>query len=224
VKNVFVLWSGGLDSTYLIYDNLTKGHYVRGGYVELVNNKFQVYKEKNSLCKLYDIFEANFGDQFSYTELVKFDVDNKGDYLWLPQPLIWLTSSLFISGSFDEIQLAYIMNDDAISYLEDLKKIHRSYVPIAPGLPPIKFPLSKTKKEEIIERLPKQYLKEISFCESDEEIRYCGECPSCKRMKNLLNDISKYKDFFAFGVSDKSIQFEFDFGEETKHVINGFSI
>ena len=212
MKKVFVLWSSGLDSTYLIYDNLRKGNCVKAGYIEITNNEWQVYKEKNSICKLYDIFRVNYGDNFDYTELTKFGVEIEGQrHVLLPQALIWLASALYIDRWADEIQLAYVMNDDAISYIEDFKRIHRANKALAPEIPPLTFPLTKTKKEEILEELPEIYLKEISFCESSGEAQYCGKCPSCIRMKNTLEKMGdKYKNLFIFGANSEPIQYELD--------------
>lgn len=215
MKKVFILWSGGLDSTYLVFDNLRKGNNVTAGYIEIENNKSVVFKERTSICKLYDIFYENYPETFCYKELSKVLIEASGiSYLHFKQIPIWLMSSLYVCGEFDEIQIAYVMNDDAIAYLEDLKKIHRANRSIAPDIPPITFPLAKTKKESIIETLPEFYLKQISFCEGvDSDIPFCGECPSCNRMKNTLENMGdKYKNLFAFGVSTEPIQYELDLG------------
>lgn len=41
MKKVGVLFSGGIDSTYLIWKNLKEGNYVIPFYVEIINNEKQ---------------------------------------------------------------------------------------------------------------------------------------------------------------------------------------
>jgi PP-loop superfamily ATP-utilizing enzyme len=56
-KTTYVLWSGGLDSTYLIQYLLEKNpkQVVRAGYIELVNNVYKTKMETAAIvrCCLY---------------------------------------------------------------------------------------------------------------------------------------------------------------------------
>jgi 7-cyano-7-deazaguanine synthase in queuosine biosynthesis len=85
--------------------------------------------------------------------------------------------------------------------------------------PKLTFPLAKTKKEEIIKGLPEIYLKEINFCEGPTTTRFCGNCPSCKRMKNLLDSVGKYHELFTFGKDDEPVQLELEFEDTQKRDI-----
>ena len=60
MKNVFILWSGGLDSTYLIYKNLNEGNKVISGYVSLLNNGKKVDMERQAIEKLKEEFNKEF--------------------------------------------------------------------------------------------------------------------------------------------------------------------
>jgi hypothetical protein len=214
VKNIFVLWSGGLDSTYLVYKNLLEGNTVKAGYVEIKNNIEKTIKERTSLVKLYEIFNDNFGDRFSYAEQSTFEVKASIDSVSLKQVPVWICSILYMDLNIDEVQIGYVSNDDAISFLEEIKRIYRSYEPIVERLPKLVFPLTKTKKEEIVPKLPMKYLKEVSFCEGSNSIRFCGECHPCKRMREVLSSMdASYHKLFAFGKSDEPIQYELDLGD-----------
>jgi hypothetical protein len=103
-------------------------------------------------------------------------------------PILILNSLLEIEPDVDKIAIGYVMNDDAISYLKEIKDIYRSFEKIKADrkLPSLEFPLSKFKKSEIVKSLPFQYLKEITFCEGIED--NCGTCPTCRRWKTLEED------------------------------------
>lgn len=44
-KTVLIPWSGGVDSTYLIYSNLVKGNNVVSGSIAFLNNLGQSFSE-----------------------------------------------------------------------------------------------------------------------------------------------------------------------------------
>jgi len=45
-KNILVLWSGGFDSTYLVYKNLQEGNNVFTIYNKIINSKDKIKYEK----------------------------------------------------------------------------------------------------------------------------------------------------------------------------------
>jgi hypothetical protein len=97
--------------------------------------------------------------------------------------------------------MGYVMNDDAISYIDDIKRVYNSYKSLSDSLVPIKFPLKKFKKEMIIDELPEKYSELTITCEEPrikgngnaEILDYdaCGYCPACKRQLNT----GIYKNF-----------------------------
>ena len=55
--NIFIPWSGGADSTYLILlKTLQEGHTVYSGYFELQNNKEKVKRELTAINKMLPFF------------------------------------------------------------------------------------------------------------------------------------------------------------------------
>jgi len=191
-KKVAILWSGGLDSTYLIYKNLLEGNTVYAYYIEINNNINKVIKEKEAMESLTKLFIDKYGTAFDNRgTLVYIDVNTLyGNCLIFSQMPIWITALQFI-GNVDEIQIGYCMNDDAISYLDDIKNIHHSFSSIKTKEIPISFPLSKIKKEEELNFLPEEYKKLIWYCENPINNKPCHECCSCKRY-NSIGFIPKY--------------------------------
>ena len=166
-KRVGILFSGGLDSTYLVWDNLRKGNEVFPVYFTIKNNFNKPTLEKNRINLLYKSFYETYGDLIRSPEhVITVEVTNAGNDLHLQQVPIWILGLQYsqIYG-LDEIQIGYVMNDDAISYIDDIKKIYESYKGISRNQIPITFPLLKSKKEELFNELPKKYRDLTVTCE-----------------------------------------------------------
>lgn len=198
MRKVAVLFSGGLDSTYLIWKNLKDGNIVFPIYVEIENNYIKTILEKNRMKLLYNEFVKEFNSSENYERkiheihyAISVGVHACENSLYFKQIPIWLFSIMFMqSMEVDEIQIGYVSNDDAISYLSDMKKIYKSYQPICEPLKPLVFPLTKMKKYIMFQELPEQYRKLIISCENAriigsneaEFVEYepCCECIPCK--------------------------------------------
>lgn len=170
-KKVVVFFSGGLDSTFLVWKNLTEGNIVYPVYVEIGNNKNKSILEKNRTKLLWDLFKKEFKCDDYYQSAVNniftITVDANESSLYFKQMPIWILGAIYAQGfDADEIQIGYVMNDDAISYLKDIKNIYRSYQPICETLIPLKFPLSKKAKFQMMSELPKKYRDLIISCEN----------------------------------------------------------
>lgn len=178
-----VLWSGGLDSTYMIYKYLQEHHSVEAYYIEIKNNKEKTKRELKAikeLCKLFKNYAFEYKGILSDFSLNIID-DNISNFYQSP---FWITSAYYLKGP---VSIGYIMNDDSISYLQDYKNIVTSYNKLRN--PPLKleFPLYKLNKQYIMKALPKEYLKHITYCEGTEKSP-CGKCHSCIRYKTIMNE------------------------------------
>lgn len=200
MKNVLILSSSGLDSTYLVYDNLKKGNRVTSIYVEVTNNSCKVEVEKKALVNQELFFKKNFPSLDYYLKLDNTSVSLRDvDYdLIFTQIPIWVFAVIFNTRNIDEVQIGYVMNDDAISYLQDIKDIYNQFSSISTReLPELTFPLAKLKKHDFISNLPEELLENVTFCEwpsvFDGIMKPCGDCPACRRYKNegLYNKIIK---------------------------------
>lgn len=191
-KRILVSFSGGLDSTYLIYDNLKKGDKVSGLYTTILNNENKVTVEKFQVDKIVEVFNKEFPDQFTLEQGIDIMVYGGCD-LHLKQIMIWVMSALYQGASYDEVHLGAVMNDDLISYIDDVKKTWKSFSFLSDDLPKLRFPLVKTPKYEIVRHLPVQYKELVVYCENPRIIKpvkgrnkqlvfeNCGWCDPCKR-------------------------------------------
>lgn len=194
IKKVGVLFSGGLDSTYLIWDNLEKGNIVKPIYIEITNNSEKLILEKNRVERICELFHKNYGDRIERVKYkLTFDVYPE-DHLYFKQVPIWIIAMLYTQQFYDELQIGYVIGDDAISFLGDFKKLYKQYNKINDNkLIPLKFPLKKKSKMEINEELPSEYKNLVVSCESPKLINTnvdvyqyepCGKCPPCVKILN----------------------------------------
>ena len=126
-KRNLVLWSGGLDSTHLVYDNLSKGNKVAALYIELTNNEEKVKLEKAALKKMTKILQKSFPDKLDvyYSYTLTLLTGNYAD-VFLTQAYMWATVAPLFTKDVDETQIAYVMNDDAVSYISEVRKIYNA--------------------------------------------------------------------------------------------------
>lgn len=195
MKKVVVLFSGGLDSTYLVYDNLRKGNIVIPVYTNIENNESIQKHERRAVDILHEEFEKEFGTMIHRVEN-PLDIKISASHSFaLPQIPLWVFSAFCTNlDRVDEVQVAYVMKDDAISYLNEIKRLFnltkqfmvrwKNYQKVK-----VTFPLSKTSKYEIARDLPERYFKHTYFCEypnvneRGEHTSDCGECSSCESVK-----------------------------------------
>lgn len=182
---VLVALSGGIDSVYLVYKLLQEQHTVTGMYIALDNNSTKVAYETEALKPIVQFFEDNFPSSFNYWGVGSSFAIHRLSGNSYAQPPIWLLGLRFASSPFDQVALGYVMNDDAISYLDELQNLWGSLTPFFDNTPQLVFPLAKSKKEKFIHLLPKTLYDACVFCENPQEGSICGECTPCLRRKHL---------------------------------------
>ena len=219
-KTVYVLWSGGLDSTYLIYKLLKDDPTVKvvAGYIEIKNNQDKSIMEKDRCQKLAEIFFKEYKYRFDYRGVVTtVDILSvHAQKLKFNQVPIWIFGAIMsIPRDIDEVAISYVMNDDAISYLADIKNVWDTYAEFVYGkMPTLTFPLMKTKKEEIIDELPSEIKELVWWCETpkmkivvDSEklptsFEPCGHCNSCDHSP-IMKSVKRGIEYGVVGCKDQ---------------------
>lgn len=196
-KKIAVMFTGGLDSTYLLYKNLRDGHIVTPIYITIENNVDKTEKEKvvrdAILTSLKDDFK--FTNLDTLTELMSVRVSGRTDCYDLPQMPVWAFATSWLDGkSFDEIHIGYVMNDCAVSYVEDIKRVYKSFEllqnrKLTDHKTILKFPLAKTSKYEIMESMPDGLASKVWACETPNR-KYVGP----KVTLSLASEYPEIKD------------------------------
>ena len=181
-KSVFVLWSGGLDSTYMIQQYLALGHTVRAGYVEILNNTEKTVRELKAIECMTPLFKGDF----SYVGVVgKYSIETPENYVFNQVTNLFI--ALHSVQRCDMIAIGYCMNDDILGWLGDVKKAYLAFKPLVNHLPKLTFPLLKTSKVESMGNLAPELSHHITWCEAEAVISpdTC-ECVPCRRMRNTF--------------------------------------
>jgi 7-cyano-7-deazaguanine synthase in queuosine biosynthesis len=190
MAKIFVPWSGGLDSTRLLALLSNQGHQVTCGHIEIINNVEKNKREEEARSK---IIKSGYLSKYNISYdgcIYKADLSLKNKALGLIQVPVWIAGLVnHVCDRFDKVALGYVMNDDAISFLDDIKRIYNAYNGVMqPGekLPKLIFPLIKSHKRILWRDLDDDVKHLVSWCENtrgDEDD--CGSCVPCSKMKHL---------------------------------------
>jgi len=198
--NILIPFSGGLDSTFLIYKTLKDENTPILTYFKVKNNtlktRIELIHRKAIIGELKKIFEKSILERWieDLGEQIEIEITGEVNESYaLIQPPIWIYGIHSVSErKYDKIQIAYVLGDHAVSYLEDIQTLYKAYTPFVRNkindLKPLEFPLIKYHKEEIIDELPKSLLNLTWTCENPRivfEDEQCFVYSSCiaKRCK-----------------------------------------
>jgi len=239
-KRVGVLFSGGLDSTYLVWKNLEKGNEVVPIYIEIENNTDKSKLEKNRIGILWDMFRDEYKHKIEkIVYSIKIDI-NASDNLMFKQIPVWISGLVYSQNhGIEELQIGYVGGDDALGHLSEIKKIYKSYRHICDQpLKKLVFPLKKKHKYEMLNELPEKYHSWIVSCEAPrlenedaEVIDYtpCGHCPPCLKIMHSNNFGTRLNEKYRKKVVDyafdiiqeyrkEDIKMEIDSENEMQHI------
>lgn len=193
-KQYIALWSGGLDSTAMIYRYLRAGHSVHAISCQLINNEGQARKEIQARKQLAQLFRRDFPTTFSCWVDRLTTLQHTGESfisvrgsarLVLPQAPLWIMTALYADApSGEEIQavlIGYVSGDDALEYEAELRAAWQGFDGLVHHLPPLEFPLATVRKSELVEGLPPDYLRHVWVCGEPQKGRACDQCCDCRR-------------------------------------------
>ncbi|AFX93643.1 QueC-like queuosine biosynthesis [Serratia phage phiMAM1] len=191
-KTVIVFWTGGVDSTFLVFYYLMQGYTVMTQWVDIINNSGKTEAEKAArkavINELKSIFEpTKLFARLHVMGLPLMRIDFRGkSRADLPQALIWVLATSFFTVDHD-IVMGYCNGDDALAFLPQIKKFIKSmnvnmlHTPVNAY-----FPLIGMKKEWFAAAMPQAVLKATHSCEyvgePDYEKETC-QCAPCRRRR-----------------------------------------
>jgi hypothetical protein len=156
-KKVCIMFSGGCDSL-----SLALRHLEAGDNVALCHIIFNP-DETPAAYMIYKILKDIYKDQvLGFFKLFnEITIDNGEDTIgWNQQPITAFYASMIprcLKDNCTAIESAYIMNDDAVSYIKELRGIYNNAMAFKTmdAKVPYKFPLSKTKHFENVDYIRK---------------------------------------------------------------------
>lgn len=212
-KVPLMLFSGGMDSTYLLHTLLAKGDvdvlYVKGGQAaDKITQELAV--RKRIIWKL----EQLTGNRVRYDHHVSTDQLFAGmpNYSWC-QPAMWMTGALHHvdSSRHSKLVIGYVSDDGIISRLHNIKRAwHHLQMFSKHSKPvPVEFPLHTTSKQSIMKMMDVRMWDYIWVCEMpiDKEgvTSACGNCVPCLTQHGQLAIYEKangrtYREYIDNGV------------------------
>jgi hypothetical protein len=170
LKNVMVLWSGGTDSTYLIYKYLSESHNVWAAYVTVRNNCGPNTQENLARRNLAPIFRLNFGARFTdLGSVASVHLSRSNPNLILPQAVLFPVVLNALPPGLDEIALGYMAADQFEAplmegFVEKVRASLESFRSMVHGAKwKVVFPLLSKSKREIRALLPPAY-RGLVYC------------------------------------------------------------
>lgn len=180
-KRPLVLWSGGLDSTFLMWHLLQTSDvdytYIVGGQ-RLAKQDREDQARKAALKYFHEHapFKANYVDP-----KVEANISNMGQLTW-SQPALWLIGAL---GAVDHtqhssVQAAYVLGDEILAMQEFLQQTWYGLQGLSKqGMVPLYLPLRMMSKYYILNMIPKALYDCVWYCETPDDDEPCGRCMSC---------------------------------------------
>ncbi len=188
-KTIFVFWSGGIDSTFLLQRLLADPQYetVLTGYVAIDNNAAKVETELAAMARLQPILEE-LGPCVPLGVVMRVSFYKANRNLAMKQMPIWLLAAIeAIHVQIDEIALGYVGTDEAAAHVEDLRTIYGAYQPLLfRERPPLLFPILHFDKQDVVEQLDPRLRALCVHCElpvrnERGELVACRACRICQR-------------------------------------------
>lgn len=177
-----VLFSGGLDSTYLLSQLLMETEvevlYVRG-------------PQGHDKERMEDLARSNILDwmaehrPYRVREINSFRLPIgmvTNDDVAFQQVLPWLYAALCtVNGKrHSKVVISYVLGDQISQELGNLQAAWTSLVAATHHRgAPLEFPLSYVSKQTILEELPESLYEHVWYCELPDDGLPCGKCPAC---------------------------------------------
>lgn len=205
---MLIPWSGGVDSTVILYDALTWWYGSRDtewSSYEGPNRKYELtkddlvpraitfecnqfsQKQEEMQTKARDKLQKVFKSKKWDFEHKTFKIDTSDSYNingTFPQPVMWLaTASLFVMDK-EPLLVGWVKGDCAMNYLSEFRELWRLLTSLNGKKSELVTPLVEFSKYEVARRAKDlKILNKCWYCELPTETgKACGACDCCLTM------------------------------------------
>lgn len=172
-KRPLVLFSGGLDSTYRMWQHTKAGTKVDYLYIQGGQGETKATVEQASVDRIIDWLFRSTGEEFvhhskSYgaNSIVRFG--NSPSVSWA-QAIPWLISALEKADpdKHSVVEISYVMGDEILSQIENFRIAWKAMWSISKQgeFVPLEFPLVTTSKQKILKEMPPKLYELTWVCE-----------------------------------------------------------
>ena len=194
-----VPWSGGLDSTYLVYKLLKEGHNVTAVCFDMNPQvkSYQDVRQREAISKIRKLFSEDYSVRLEiltlYDEIDIRAFSTRNAFAFVQFPTIINAILYTLVPEHDYVALGYVVGDDIMSWMNDIVHLFNAWKPFLREneYTELVLPLAKMSKYHIYHSLPSEIRKYVTWCESEREVthRGCGSCRSCLKMKSYIDGI-----------------------------------
>jgi 7-cyano-7-deazaguanine synthase in queuosine biosynthesis len=201
---MLVLWSGGCDSTLLLYDLCRQQQAIEWSHQYAKGPELKDSEKVRAISVFHDqidddkaklearartkIFEEFKKRGLSF-ECLSVNVQNlqgetRGGCL---ESAIWVLSAVPYLKQDEDFYLGYVAEDDIWHNRDSYIRAFNGIQELMGNTGSVKFPLEWEYKLDIIKRLEKEKLLDLTWwCEHPKDKKPCGTCKSCYRMETTL--------------------------------------
>lgn len=163
------LWSGGLDSTYMIYDALHNESKIITGYTLGGQSKAKAFCELHSRDSIIGL--PHFEDRIAKDIIKTCHLD--GNWHISFQMHLYMAAHCVTVRALS-VNFGYVFGDDALVRIPDFQRIWPDIVLLSAGvkdsmdpgdIPTLKYPIKDVSKKHILEHIPKDILDLTWVCE-----------------------------------------------------------
>jgi 7-cyano-7-deazaguanine synthase in queuosine biosynthesis len=190
-----LMFSGGLDSTYILNDLMKKNEKVWVHHITLINTVEERWVEEREAAREIVKWLWNKYRKFPYTES-EWSFPFSKFYCWDMDIVTFVAAQIIpniYAGQKIKLTTGRVMDDDesqsSIKQVERTQKMWETakerfdYM----AYNEINRPIKNKYKKELIPELPKDLLDLVWYCRRPVEGRPCGACKSCKDMEKAIN-------------------------------------
>jgi 7-cyano-7-deazaguanine synthase in queuosine biosynthesis len=186
-----VLFSGGCDSTLVLYNLLKENRQEQITALSINHNQVPAIEENKKARALFKI-EMQKRELNYLVNFAEVDISSKYasviDIKGLSQPIIWSMIAMLYIRDNDTIYFGYHSGDDFWQYKTEFENAIHNICAICDKKVTIEYPLRLYEKCVIIDMLKKRGLYEYCwYCEKPTlDNKPCGECIPCKLHRTAL--------------------------------------
>ena len=177
-----ILWSGGLDSTFLLHQEAMLNVNYTVIALTIVNDNASGDSQQKCEARARKELKKHLPKNIRYETIeIKHSLQN-----WTWQMPLWLSYSMPVIFEGDTLMMAYLSSDGADFWAKrkELEEAFKATIKIFGHDAEIKFPLEYKTKGDIIKGLKKlKLLKYCWTCGDPKKGKACGKCMKCISLK-----------------------------------------
>ena len=207
-----ILASGGLDSTWLLYERMQHTD-VDILYVRNPQDEAKAKVEMRALAKITDWLERAMPHRVRNFYVSTLGESNTSDDTRHAQVLSWVQAAMLVGSSrhHTSVEIGYVQGDTVAQKLPDIIRAWDALKSILKLNPvDLVFPLAYVPKSEILRAMQSELLALVWYCDYPGSLEDgsplpppCNECPSCIRHQGEVYVAKLKADLKARGVPDE---------------------